>query len=110
MGKKKRNNRSHQQTSESELDTEIDNHASTSLMGKLDAIVLDIREIRSVISGIQTDISDLKTSISHAGDTAQKALDKTGVHDDKFIEVDSQLTELKNNFVKENKQLKEQLL
>ncbi len=113
MGKKKRNNISHQQTSESESDTEMDNHALTYLMGKLDAIGLDIREIKSDISGIQTDISDLKTSISHAGDTAQKALDKTGEHDDKFIEVDNQLTELKNNFgqiVKENKQLKEQLL
>ncbi len=105
MGKKKRNNRSHQQTSESESDTEMDNHAVTSLMGQLDAVGLDIREIKSNISGIQTDISDLKTSISQASGTAQKALDKTVEHDDRFIEADSQLTELKYNFghiVKEN--------
>ncbi len=85
-GKEDKNNRSHRQTSASESDTEMENHALATPMGKLDATGLDIREIKLDISGIQTDISDLKT-ISHVGDTAQKALDKTGEHDDNLLKL-----------------------
>jgi septal ring factor EnvC (AmiA/AmiB activator) len=99
--------------SRSKPEPETEDYTLAIVMKKLDAIGTDVRDILTNMFEIQSDIADLKASISHAGDTAQEALDKVNVHEHKFDAIDDQLAELKNDhaqIVRENKQLKEHVL
>ena len=83
------------------------------ILKKLNEIGDDIKGIRADITVIQTDMSDLKVSLTHTSDVAQEALEKANLHDQKFDDIDNSFCQLKNDFDKlkqENIKLQEHLL